>query len=180
MGNASKKSIHINFPNEHNIIRDNYFSIVSQSLIHHKNILNHYQLNHKLIFKKNFKECNNASNKIRLGLDWKTYLMNFFKKQLSKGNEFYLDIINDMDEEKFGFEEKYLSLMFYIDYESTYIAKNKENNYKKYIKEVELDYEKQLKSRLSRNSSIDISLNNKKSRSSINLPNVENDENNEI
>ena len=180
MGNASKKSIHINFPNEHNIIRDNYFSIVSQSLIHHKNILNHYQLNHKLIFKKNFKECNNASNKIRLGLDWKTYLMNFFKKQLSKGNEFYLDIINDMDEEKFGFEEKYLSLMFYIDYESTYIAKNKENNYKKYIKEVELDYEKQLKSRLSRNSSIDISLNNKRSRSSINLPNVENDENNEI
>ena len=180
MGNILKKRININLPNEQKIIRDDYFSVVSRSFLRHKQLLSHYQLNKKLIFKKNFKDCNNSANKLRIGLDWKLYLMNFFNKQLSKGNDFYSDIINDINEEKFGFEEKYLSFMFYIDFENTYIEKNNENSFKKYIKEVELDYEKQLKSRLSRNSSLSISTNNKRTRSILDLPNVEDDENNDI
>ena len=180
MGNLSKKSTNINYFNESKIIRDDYFSIVSQSFLRHQQILKHYQLNYKLVFKKNFKDCNNSKNKLRIGLNWKSYLMNFFRKQYDKGNDFYLDIINDINEEKFGFEEKYLSFMFFIDYENTYIEKNNENSFKKYIKEVELDYEKQLKSRLSRNSSIDTLSNQKRTRSIIDLPNVEEDEISEI
>ena len=59
MGNILKKRININLPNEHKIIRDDYFSVVSRSFLRHKQLLSHYQLNKKLIFKKNFKDCNN-------------------------------------------------------------------------------------------------------------------------
>ena len=59
MGNILKKRININLPNEQKIIRDDYFSVVSRSFLHHKQLLSFYQLNHKLIFKKNFKDCNN-------------------------------------------------------------------------------------------------------------------------
>ena len=63
--------------------------------------------------------------------------------------------------------------MFYLDFDNTYHSKNLEKNFKKYIKEDVLDLENELKTRLSRNSSMDISTNVlKKSKSIIDISNI--------
>ena len=164
-----------------NSFRNQYFSLLSQSFSHHKSIIKHYIPNVDLSYRKNFKNSNNNSNKkFRVYMHWKTYLINFFNKQAKKGHEFYLDIINDINKERFGFEEKYLSFMFYIDYENTFLLKNKENTFEKYINEEDFEhYEKELKNRLSRNSSINSneSINR---RTKIELPNLPEEENNQL
>ena len=178
MGNEQKASSNINFPNINENAKNQYFYLLSQSFIKHQEIVNTYQPNLKLSFTKNFKNTNNLNkNKIRINIGWKEYLINFFKKQIKNGHEFYLDIINEVNEEKFGFENQYLSFMFLIDYENTYNSKNDEIHFKKYINDEELDYEKQLKNRLSRNSSVDYTSSaSKRSRSIIDLPNIEDEE----
>ena len=90
-----------------------YYSLLSQSFRKHQNIINNYSLNTELSFHKNFLNDNNDNNKrkIRIKTYWKTYLINFFRKRITKGHEFYSDIIDDMLKEKFGFERKYLSIM---------------------------------------------------------------------
>jgi hypothetical protein len=123
------------------------------SFLNHQNATINYKSNKDICFKKNFKNCK-LRKKIRPNIDWKTYLFNFFEKQIRKSHEFYEDIIDEIKQEKFGFENQYLSVIFFLDFENTYNSKNKDYNFKEYMKDDELDYEKQLKSRLSRNSSI--------------------------
>ena len=135
-----------------------YFSLVSQTILKHKYIINHYPLNTQISFQNNFlnENSNIKKGKIRQKKLWKTYLLNFFKKRIQKGHEFYSDIIHDMERQKFGFEKKYLSIMFFIDYEKTYNRNNKDIYYQKYINEKEeLDYEDILKKRLSRYSNVE-------------------------
>ena len=175
MGNKHKSSKNINFPNNNDIIKEQYFSYFSQSFIKHQYSIYNDSLNNKIAFIKNFKNSNNSKNKLRLNTNWKAYLLNFFEKQIAKKHEFYQDIINDIKDEKFGYENKYLSFMFYIDYENTYNNKNHVNIFKNYINEEELDYEKELKNRLSRNSSVDLTSSAfKKNKSIIGLPNLDN------
>ena len=172
MGNKQIKSSNINITNNNDTIKEQYFSYLSKSFINHKYSINNYTLNIKLSFQKNFKNSNNPKNKLRLNLNWKAYLLNFFEKQIGKGHDFYSDIINDINKEKFGFENKYLSFIFYIDYENKYYNKNHENIFKNYVDEEELDYEKELKNRLSRNSSVDAS-SSKRVGSILDLPCLE-------
>lgn len=177
MGNELKKSSDINYPNINDNIKSQYFSLLSQSFIKHQEIINAYQPNLQLSYIKNFKNSNNSkNNKIRIHIGWKKYLLNFFEKQIKNGHDFYIDIINDIKEEKFGFENEYLSFMFLIDYENTYNSEKNEIHFKKYISEEDLLYENQLKNRLSRNSSVDYSSFPKRSRSIIDLPNIEENE----
>ena len=172
MGNKLKNSNNINFTNNNDNIKEQYFSYLSKSFINHKYSIYNYTINIKLSFQKNFKNSNNPNNKLRLNLNWKAYLLNFFEKQIAKGHDFYSDIINDINKEKFGFENKYLSFMFYIDYENKYFNKNQENIFKNYVDEEELDYEKELKNRLSRYSSVDAS-SSKRVGSILDLPCLE-------
>jgi len=156
MGNKLNKpnnSININKPNNFDNLRNCYFSILDLSFLRHQNIINNNKSNKDICYRKNFKNCK-LRKKLRPDIDWKTYLFNFFEKQIRKHHEFYEDIIDEIKQEKFGFESQYLSFMFFIDFENTYNSKNKDYNFKEYMIEDELDYEKQLKSRLSRNSSI--------------------------
>ena len=175
MGNKSNNINNLN----NNGLKDQYFSLISQSFSHHKRIINRYLLNIEICFKKNFKNSNNNSNqRLRVSIDWKTYLLNFFNNQAKKGHEFYLDIINEINKEKFGFEDKYLSFMFYLDYENTYISKDKEKSFKKYINEEDFDhYEKELKNRLSRNSTFStVEPGSKRTKSVIDIPNLQDEE----
>ena len=176
MGNrANNRNVENNVDNN---LKGQYFSLLSQSFSHHKSVIKNYIPNVDLSYRKNFKNSNNNSNqKLRVYMHWKTYLMNFFNKQVKKGHEFYSDIINDINNEKFGFEEKYLSFMFFIDYECTFHSKNKENTLEKYINEEDFEhYEKELKNRLSRNSSINLSESTNR-RTVIELPNLPEEEN---
>ena len=149
--------------NKHNNNNDQeekkkYFSLVSQTILKHKDIINNYPLNTQISFQNNFSNENNniKKGKIRQKKLWKTYLLNFFKKRIQKGHDFYSDIINDMEKQKFGFEKKYLSIMFFIDFDKTYNRNNKDFYYQKYINEKEeLDYEDILKKRLSRYSNVE-------------------------
>ena len=153
MGNKSINSLNIKKPNNFDNLKQSYFSFLPQSFLNHQNAINNNKSNKDICFKKNFKNCK-LRKKIRPNIDWKTYLFNFFEKQIRKSHEFYEDIIDEIKQEKFGFENQYLSVIFFIDFENTYNSKNKDYNFKEYMKDDELDYEKQLKSRLSRNSSI--------------------------
>ena len=153
MGNKSINSLNIKKPNNFDNLKQSYFSFLASSFLNHQNAINDYKSNKDICFKKNFKICK-LRKKIRPNIDWKTYLFNFFEKQIRKSHEFYEDIIDEIKQEKFGFENQYLSFIFFIDFENTYNSKNKDYNFKEYMKDDELDYEKQLKSRLSRNSSI--------------------------
>ena len=153
MGNKSINSLNIKKPNNFDNLKQSYFSFLAMSFLNHQNAINDYKPNKDICFKKNFKNCK-LRKKIRPNIDWKTYLFNFFEKQIRKSHEFYEDIIDEIKQEKFGFENQYLSFIFFIDFENTYNSKNKDYNFKEYMKDDELDYEKQLKSRLSRNSSI--------------------------
>ena len=153
MGNKSINSLNIKKPNNFDNLKQSYFSFLASSFLNHQNAINDYKSNKDICFKKNFKNCK-LRKKIRPNIDWKTYLFNFFEKQIRKSHEFYEDIIDEIKQEKFGFENQYLSFIFFIDFENTYNSKNKDYNFKEYMKDDELDYEKQLKSRLSRNSSI--------------------------
>ena len=153
MGNKSINSLNIKKPNNFDNLKQSYFSFLAMSFLNHQNATINYKSNKDICFKKNFKNCK-LRKKIRPNIDWKTYLFNFFEKQIRKSHEFYEDIIDEIKQEKFGFENQYLSFIFLIDFENTYNSKNKDYNFKEYMKDDELDYEKQLKSRLSRNSSI--------------------------
>ena len=153
MGNKSINSLNIKKPNNFDNLKQSYFSFLAMSFLNHQNATINYKSNKDICFKKNFKNCK-LRKKIRPNIDWKTYLFNFFEKQIRKSHEFYEDIIDEIKQEKFGFENQYLSFIFFIDFENTYNSKNKDYNFKEYMKDDELDYEKQLKSRLSRNSSI--------------------------
>ena len=153
MGNKSINSLNIKKPNNFDNLKQSYFSFLAMSFLNHQNAINDYKPNKDICFKKNFKNCK-LRKKIRPNIDWKTYLFNFFEKQIRKSHEFYEDIIDEIKQEKFGFENQYLSVIFFLDFENTYNSKNKDYNFKEYMKDDELDYEKQLKSRLSRNSSI--------------------------
>jgi hypothetical protein len=153
MGNKSINSLNIKKPNNFDNLKQSYFSFLAMSFLNHQNANNNYKSNKDICFKKNFKNCK-LRKKIRPNIDWKTYLFNFFEKQIRKSHEFYEDIIDEIKQEKFGFENQYLSVIFFLDFENTYNSKNKDYNFKEYMKDDELDYEKQLKSRLSRNSSI--------------------------
>ena len=153
MGNKSINSLNIKKPNNFDNLKQSYFSFLPQSFLNHQNAINNNKSNKDICFKKNFKNCK-LRKKIRPNIDWKTYLFNFFEKQIRKSHEFYEDIIDEIKQEKFGFENQYLSVIFFLDFENTYNSKNKDYNFKEYMKDDELDYEKQLKSRLSRNSSI--------------------------
>ena len=153
MGNKSINSLNIKKPNNFDNLKQSYFSFLASSFLNHQNAINDYKPNKDICFKKNFKNCK-LRKKIRPNIDWKTYLFNFFEKQIRKSHEFYEDIIDEIKQEKFGFENQYLSVIFFLDFENTYNSKNKDYNFKEYMKDDELDYEKQLKSRLSRNSSI--------------------------
>jgi hypothetical protein len=153
MGNKSINSLNINKPNNFDILKQDYFSILALSFLHHQNAVNNNKSNKDICYKKNFKNCK-LRKKIRQDIDWKTYLFNFFEKQIKKNHEFYEDIIDEIKQEKFGFENQYLSVIFFIDFENSYNSKNKDYNFKEFMEEDELDYEKQLKNRLSRNSSI--------------------------
>ena len=153
MGNKSINSLNIKKPNNFDNLKQSYFSFLASSFLNHQNAINNNKSNKDICFKKNFKNCK-LRKKIRPNIDWKTYLFNFFEKQIRKSHEFYEDIIDEIKQEKFGFENQYLSFIFFIDFENTYNSKNKDYNFKEYMKDDELDYEKQLKSRLSRNSSI--------------------------
>ena len=153
MGNKSINSLNIKKPNNFDNLKQSYFSFLAMSFLNHQNAINDYKSNKDICFKKNFKNCK-LRKKIRPNIDWKTYLFNFFEKQIRKSHEFYEDIIDEIKQEKFGFENQYLSVIFFLDFENTYNSKNKDYNFKEYMKDDELDYEKQLKSRLSRNSSI--------------------------
>ena len=153
MGNKSINSLNIKKPNNFDNLKQSYFSFLAMSFLNHQNATINYKSNKDICFKKNFKNCK-LRKKIRPNIDWKTYLFNFFEKQIRKSHEFYEDIIDEIKQEKFGFENQYLSVIFFLDFENTYNSKNKDYNFKEYMKDDELDYEKQLKSRLSRNSSI--------------------------
>ena len=153
MGNKSINSLNIKKPNNFDNLKQSYFSFLAMSFLNHQNAINNNKSNKDICFKKNFKNCK-LRKKIRPNIDWKTYLFNFFEKQIRKSHEFYEDIIDEIKQEKFGFENQYLSVIFFLDFENTYNSKNKDYNFKEYMKDDELDYEKQLKSRLSRNSSI--------------------------
>ena len=153
MGNKSINSLNIKKPNNFDNLKQSYFSFLASSFLNHQNAINNNKSNKDICFKKNFKNCK-LRKKIRPNIDWKTYLFNFFEKQIRKSHEFYEDIIDEIKQEKFGFENQYLSVIFFLDFENTYNSKNKDYNFKEYMKDDELDYEKQLKSRLSRNSSI--------------------------
>lgn len=163
MGNKNI-STNIEIPNRYVEIKQQYFNLLYLSFLYHQNIISNYKLNKEFCFRKNFKNYN-FKNKQRDYLNWKIYLYNFFEKRSRKGHEFYNDIIHELKKEKFGFEEYYLSFMFYVDYENTYNSNNKDNIFKKYIEEDDLDYEKQLKSRLSRSVSIDYSSSTQRERS---------------
>lgn len=174
MGNKSNNFININKPNNFDKLKDDYFTFLSFSFRRHQNVIKNYKSNKDICYKKNFKNCK-LRKKIRPNIDWKTYLFNFFEKQIKKNHEFYEDIIDDIKEEKFGFENHYLSFLFFIDFENSYISKIKDYNFTDYMEEDELDYEKKLKSRLSRNSNIGYNIN----RTSIliqNMPEEEIDE----
>ena len=150
-----------------------YYSLLSQSFRKHQNIINNYSLNTELSFHKNFLNDNN-NRKLRTKTDWKTYLINFFRKRITKGNDFYSDIIDDMLKERFGFEKKYLSIMFFIDLDTTYNKNNNDIYYQNYLDEKEeIDYEDVLKKRLSRYSNLDTGA-NKRTRSIMNVPEEEN------
>ena len=174
MGNKINNSKTIDFPHENKNIKKEYFYFLSKNFVNHSYNINNYQLNTIISFEKNFQNKNNSKNKLRTNINWKNYLINFFKKQEKKGHEFYADIIKDFQKEKFGFENKYLSFMFYLDFDNTYHSKNIEKNFKKYIKEDILDLENELKTRfISRNSSLDMSTNVlKKSKSIIDISNL--------
>lgn len=176
MGNKSNNSINIIKPNNFDNLKQEYFSSLNLSFIRHQNIINNYKSNKDICFKKNFKNCK-LRKKIRPNIDWKTYLFNFFEKQIRKNHEFYEDIIDDIKQERFGFEKHYLSFMFFIDYQNTYNSRNRDYNFKEYIIEDELDYEKQLKSRLSRNSNIDFE--NGRTKSFLFIPEIPEEEINE-
>ena len=174
MGNKSNNFININKPDNFDKLKDDYFTFLSFSFRRHQNVIKNYKSNKDICYKKNFKNCK-LRKKIRPNIDWKTYLFNFFEKQIKKNHEFYEDIIDDIKEEKFGFENHYLSFLFFIDFENSYISKIKDYNFTDYMEEDELDYEKKLKSRLSRNSNIGYNIN----RTSIliqNMPEEEIDE----
>jgi hypothetical protein len=153
MGNKSINSLNIKKPNNFDNLKQSYFSFLAMSFLNHQNATINYKSNKDICFKKNFKNCK-LRKKIRPNIDWKTYLFNFFEKQIRKSHEFYEDIIDEIKQEKFGFENQYLSVIFFIDFENSYNSKNKDYNFKEFMEEDELDYEKQLKNRLSRNSSI--------------------------
>ena len=177
MGNKLNNS-KIDFPKENNDIKEQYFSLLSKNLFFHYYNINNNQINIDISFSKNYKNCNQKSqNELRLDKNWKNYLLDFFKKQVAKKHEFYKDIINDINKEKFGFEDKYLSFMFYLDFDNTFLSKNKEKNYKKYINENILDFldfENELANRmLVKNSSMDLSNSIlRKSRSIIDISNI--------
>ena len=178
MGNKQINSLNINKPNNFDNLRQDYFSILSLSFLRHQNAFNNNKSNKDICFKKNFKNCK-LRQKIRQDIDWKTYLFNFFEKQIRKNHEFYEDIIDEIKQEKFGFENQYLSVIFFLDFENTYNSKNKDYNFKEYMQEDEFDYEKQLKSRLSRNSSIAYDGNRARARSIIIIEDIPEEDINE-
>ena len=172
MGNKIFKQ---NIPSPEDIVKQQYFILISQTFHYHHHIINNYKLNTELSFKKKFL-CDNEDSrnkKLKMKIYWKTYLINFFRKRINKGHEFYSDIINDINKERFGFENKYLSFMFYIDFEKEYDSNITDIYFKKYLKEKEKDPETKLKSRLSRYSNADLaSSGQRRTKSIINLPNV--------
>lgn len=172
MGNKIFKK---NIPSPEDIVKQQYFILISQTFRYHHNIINNYRLNTELSFKKNFL-CQNEDSRnknLKMKINWKTYLINYFRKRENKGHEFYSDIINDINKERFGFENKYLSFMFYIDFEKEYDSNNTDIYFKKYLKEEDIDFETILKNRLSRYSNTDLSSSvQTRTKSIINLPNV--------
>ena len=174
-----------NKPNNNDDIKnknEDYFSLVEQTFRKHQDIINKHTINTDISFEKSFLNANNGNKKEkkRVKIFWKNYLLNFFKKRVAKGHEFYSDIIKDVTNERFGFERKFLSYMFYIDFEKTYNVYDKDVYFKKFLKneKEEPDYETVLKSRLSRNSKVYLTQNtqNKKRMSFMNLPILEDDE----
>ena len=115
----------LSIKNEKKNNKDDFIFYVKKNIRkYYKNIQNNKNNYLIALEKKYFDEENNFKNKINLNnnikiTNWKEYFINYIEKNIEKGNLFFDKILKKIKKETFLSENKYLSSIFFYDFELT-------------------------------------------------------------